>query len=259
MGGHAVATTASGATPTTSTCASARPRPASCAAACCRPRGWPGRPRDRRGGPRRSPRFVVGTLPDGREERLELWLRNHLLDDYAALAARSERAEVDGRPVAYLSLPDLIRSKETEREGDWQDVALLEEILDQRTLAAARRGEVAPSGAAGLIRSRRGFAEARAAGVYADPPALPAAARACRHPVPLAYLAPLLPASDRASALAAFPALADPPVAEPLAGVPFGGDRHVGLVEVVRRRYRRDAMERDRREKLRRADEGRGG
>src|SRR5262245_57591324 len=24
-------------------------------------------------------RFVLGTLPDGREERLEFWLRNHLL------------------------------------------------------------------------------------------------------------------------------------------------------------------------------------
>ena len=34
--------------------------------------------------------------------------------------------------LSFLSLPDLIRSKETEREKDWQDVAVLEEIHDNR-------------------------------------------------------------------------------------------------------------------------------
>lgn len=40
-------------------------------------------------------RFQIGTLPDGREEWLEFWLRNHLLAPFA----------------------DLIHSKETERES----------------------------------------------------------------------------------------------------------------------------------------------
>lgn len=34
--------------------------------------------------------------------------------------------------VAFLGIDDLIRSKETEREDDWRDVALLEEIADER-------------------------------------------------------------------------------------------------------------------------------
>jgi hypothetical protein len=39
-------------------------------------------------------------------------------------------------------LPDLIRSKETERERDWQDIAILEEFLDARRLAQANAGRM---------------------------------------------------------------------------------------------------------------------
>ena len=57
-------------------------------------------------------RFVLGMLPDGKEELLEFWLRNHLLDDFATLYQRREVGIYGERAVAFLSLPDLIRSKE---------------------------------------------------------------------------------------------------------------------------------------------------
>jgi hypothetical protein len=63
-------------------------------------------------------RFQVGTLPDGRAEWLEFWKENHLLPPFDELFARREVGEYGGRPVAFLSLPDLIRAKETERESD---------------------------------------------------------------------------------------------------------------------------------------------
>jgi hypothetical protein len=73
-------------------------------------------------------RFQIGVLPSGREEWLEFWFRNHLLPPFEQLYQRRELAEIDGRRVPMLALPDLIRSKETERDDDWLDVRLLEEI-----------------------------------------------------------------------------------------------------------------------------------
>lgn len=82
-------------------------------------------------------RFEIGVLPDGRQELLEFWIRNHLLSDFATLKERAEIGQYGGDNVAFLSLDDLIRSKETERESDWQDIGLLEEIRDARLLARA--------------------------------------------------------------------------------------------------------------------------
>ena len=78
-------------------------------------------------------RFEIGRLADGREEWLEFWLRNHLLPEFPLTWSRHEHGEYGGHEVHFLSLGDLIRSKETEREDDWLDVALLEEIWDARS------------------------------------------------------------------------------------------------------------------------------
>jgi hypothetical protein len=67
-------------------------------------------------------RYRIGSLPDGREEWLEFWLRNHLLDPFPMLKARAELGEYGGERIPVLSIGDLIRSKETERESDWQVV-----------------------------------------------------------------------------------------------------------------------------------------
>lgn len=74
-------------------------------------------------------RFVLGRLPDGREERLEFWRRNHLLAPFDELHARRTEGAYGGETIAFIGLDDLIRSKETEREDDWRDVSLLEELL----------------------------------------------------------------------------------------------------------------------------------
>src|SRR5262249_46013471 len=77
-------------------------------------------------------RFQIGALPDGREEWLEFWRENHLLAPHGELQARAERGLYGGREITFLGLTDLIRSKETERDADWQDVAALEQFLDAR-------------------------------------------------------------------------------------------------------------------------------
>jgi hypothetical protein len=85
-------------------------------------------------------RFQVGTLPSGREEWLEFWRENHLLAPFAELFSRREQGAYGGRSLPFLSLPDLIRSKETERESDWQDIGFLEAFLDARLIAQATLG-----------------------------------------------------------------------------------------------------------------------
>jgi hypothetical protein len=60
-------------------------------------------------------RFLLGRFPDGREEWLEFWRHNHLLAPFAELYSRREEGEYGGRRLPFLSLPDLIRSKETQR------------------------------------------------------------------------------------------------------------------------------------------------
>lgn len=196
-------------------------------------------------------RFEVGRLPDGREEWLEVWLHNHLLPDFAQLRSRQERGTYGGREVAFVSLPDLLRSKETEREGDWQDIGLLEEVQDARNLSAA--ASAAAGTTAGQVefflsrlRSRRGFDRAVALGLFRDSGAVHAAIRHCEHPVSFAWLLPLAPQSAQPHDLRA---PVDSSFVEKLRGVTFATPNHVALVEVVRRAYKRWAMEADRRNK----------
>src|SRR5262245_28065618 len=60
-------------------------------------------------------RFIVGALPSGAEERLELWRENHLLPPFPELWQRREEGDYGGARVAFLGIDDLIHSKETER------------------------------------------------------------------------------------------------------------------------------------------------
>ena len=48
---------------------------------------------------------------------------------YAEAAPNALNAEVDGVTVPYLSLPDLIRSKQTHRDQDRVDVEMLRRLL----------------------------------------------------------------------------------------------------------------------------------
>ena len=127
-------------------------------------------------------RYQIGVLPNGREEWLEFWFRNHLLAPFAELDERCEETLEDGRRLRFLSLSDLIRSKETERDDDWSDVRLLEEVLDARNLASPL-GSVA---ALSQLRSRRGFETAEAAGLFGKRDEVREAILRATHPISIA-------------------------------------------------------------------------
>jgi hypothetical protein len=186
-------------------------------------------------------RFEIGRLPDGREEWLEFWLHNHLLSSFGDLHARSEQGSYGGQSVAFISLPDLLRSKETERESDWQDIALLEEVQDARNLATHDAETILRS-----LRSRRGFERAVTSGLFHDWDAVRNAAAQCEHAVSFAFLLPI--ASD-AVPTPKLRGTMDEAFLPMLRSAEFGSPRHLALVEVVRRSYKRHAMEVDRLDK----------
>jgi hypothetical protein len=188
-------------------------------------------------------RFVIGTLPDGREERLEFWRANHLLAAFDDLHARAERGEYGGRPVLFLSLADLIRSKETEREDDWRDVQLLEEIADERGMSAL--GDSAdPSTFLSRLRSRKGFERALAAGLVAR-------AGAIQPDTWIAYslLRPAVPGVGEPDEHPGIAAMVRGTIAPALDAVESGSARHLVLVEAVRRLRKQAAMAADRADK----------
>jgi hypothetical protein len=193
-------------------------------------------------------RFVIGALPDGREERLEVWRRNHLLAPFDDLWARRTEGEYGGRPSSFLGLDDLIRSKETEREDDWRDVALLEEIADEGRLGADT-GPSATVHALSRLRSRRGLEQAIRSGRLSDPAEVARALAVATHPISQAYLLPFARRSDQPSELHRLLL----PLRTALFEARPGSDRHLAVVEAARRLYRREAMEADRADKEREA------
>lgn len=186
-------------------------------------------------------RFQIGLLPNGREEWLEFWIRNHLLAPFPDLYRRREEAVEQGHQLCYLSLPDLIRSKETERDDDWADVRLLEEILDARNLA----GEAEPTMAMSLLRSRRGFEKAEHAGLFRHQDVVRQGIRDASHPVTRAYLLPYVPNAIGHGLDAAADAA--------LRRIVPGSPRHLAIVEAVRLAYQRAAKAADRTDKERRS------
>jgi hypothetical protein len=192
-------------------------------------------------------RFQIGTLPSGREEWLEFWHDNHLLAPFAELYSRREQGLYGGRPLPFLSLPDLIRSKETERESDWQDILLLEEFHDARLLAKAKIGIDALILAISQVRSRRGFESLLQQGLLNDPAMVQQALTLANHPLTQAYLLPCAKlASPPAGTISIEPAVVNRLLTE-LPGSPL----HLALVEVVRRNYKLRAQAADRADKER--------
>jgi len=193
-------------------------------------------------------RFVLGVLPDGKEELLEFWIHNHLLDEFESLYQRREEGYYGGIKVAFLSLPDLIRSKETEREQDWQDILFLEAILDQRNVTAAQRSGDAVSSLSAL-RSVRGLELAVAAKLLDSPPNVEAALKAAGNPITQAFLLPFAPQLE--PQLAANDCLPTP-FRRRLTQEPPCSSRHLAFVEAVRLRYKHAMQEIDQQEKAQR-------
>jgi hypothetical protein len=189
-------------------------------------------------------RFRIGALPDGRDEWLEFWKENHLLPPYDEVCSRAERGWYGGREIAFLGIADLIRSKETERDADWQDIAALEQFLDARLLAGLRAGNLAVADALGLLRSQAGFLGYLEAAHLTTENAESALTRAV-NPVTQSFLIPFAP-----STLTAAPVMPiEPVVLGRLRTTPPASPLHLALVEIVRRRYIAFRKELDRRDK----------
>lgn len=180
-------------------------------------------------------RFLLGRLPDGRDEWLEFWRNNHLLPPFADLYGRREEGTYGGRPLAFLSLPDLIRSKETERETDWQDIAGLEEIHDGRLLHQAVTGTISVDQALAQLRSRRGLESFLQGGSLNDPAVVRQALAQTRLSITQAILLPSAGA-DASPPTASVPM--EPVVVSRLRTVAPASPLHLALIEVVRRQYK---------------------
>jgi hypothetical protein len=196
--------------------------------------------------PKAFRRFQIGTLPDGREEWLEFWLENHLLDPFSELLSRREVGWYGGRALPFLGLRDLIRSKETERAKDWDDLAYLEEIQDARLHARCVAGEISFTDALVLLRSRRGFDTYLAENRFSDGPAIRAALGRTMNPVTQAFLLPFAPDTTILPPVVTI----EPVVERKLRAVTPASSLHRSLVEVVRRQYKVFCQERDRADKI---------
>jgi hypothetical protein len=190
-------------------------------------------------------RFQIGRLPDGREEWLEFWRENHLLPPFAELLARCERGTYGGRELPFFALPDLMRSKETEREVDWQDIAALEEFHDARWLARVNAGALGVAEALAQMRSRRGFDGYLKGRHLANAVVVEQALSLTRLSIPQAYLLPFAP---KATPPAPGVPL-EPIIVNRLRTVTAGSPLHLTLVEAVRRQYKLAAQAADRADK----------
>lgn len=191
-------------------------------------------------------RFQIGTLANGREEWLEFWHENHLLAPFAELLSRRQQGVYGGRTLPFLSLPDLIRSKETERQTDWQDIAFLEEFLDARLLAQASTQPDALVTAIAQVRSRRGFENLLLLGHLADGARVRQALTLATLSISQAFL---LPCAPDAHELPCPTVPIEPVVLNRLRKEPPGSGLHLALVEVVRRQYIHAAQAADRADK----------
>jgi hypothetical protein len=190
-------------------------------------------------------RFRLGSLPDGQEEWLEFWRENHLLAPFLELFARREVGAYGGRGVAFLALPDLIRSKETERAKDWDDISYLEEFWDARLHSRLAAGEVALVEALAQLRSRRGFDSYLAENGLSEEAAVRAALGRTTNPITQAFLLPWAPEA------VALPTVVpiEPLVERKLRSIAPASALHRSLVEVVRRQYKVACQDRDRADK----------
>ncbi len=201
-------------------------------------------------------RFEIGRLPNGQEEWLEFWLRNHLLADFASLKARAEIGTYGSEDLAFLSVADLIRSKETTRESDWQDIALLEEVQDARSHGAIGSSPGAVIRLLSTVRSRRGMDRAIEKRLLDDHDAVSKAMAAATHPITVAFLMPIArvvaglgerPWSTASAADLSVPM--DPALITSLSNAVFASPKHFALIEICRRAYKRRAMDLDRADK----------
>jgi len=140
------------------------------------------------------------------------------------------------------SLPDLIHSKETERDKDWRDVLILEEFLDSRSLNQATTGSSAVDQALARLRSRRGLETALQRGFLEDAAIV---RQALSHTQLSITQAILLPAAGTEAVLPTSTAPLEPVLVKRLRTIAPASALHLALVEVVRRHYRQAMQKAD--------------
>jgi hypothetical protein len=190
-------------------------------------------------------RFQIGRLPDGQEEWLEFWRANHLLPAFAELYARRETGPYGGRLLDFLSLPDLIRSKETERTRDWQDIDVLVRLLDTRNLARLKDGLIDVSTALASLQSRVGLEAFLQAGYLSDAQSVSLALQRTVFPVTQTLLLPFSPESPLSQTTPAV----EPIVVKRLRSTVPASPLHLTLVEVMRRHFQAYKQTVDKRDK----------
>ena len=205
----------------------------------------PGRPKGTVGGLEDFAGSSCTPRPVDRRSGSSSRLRNHLLAPFPELFARREVGNYGSHAVPFLSLKDLIRSKETERAKDWDDISYLEEFLDERMHARCVAGEIDVADALAHLRSRRGFDTMTAEGRFSNTASVRAALSLTANPITQAFLLPWAPE-----------AVAQPPVVtiEPLIerkirSIAPASSLHRTLVEVVRRQYKVFCQNKDRADK----------
>jgi hypothetical protein len=190
-------------------------------------------------------RFRLGALADGRDEWLEFWGENHLLLPYSELTDRAERGLYGGRFLDFLGLPDLIRSKETERDRDWRDIAVLEQILDARSLARFEAGQLPLDEVLINLRSRAGFESVVQRQILGNTAVVAAALGKSPSPITQAFLIPFAPDAPRCDPICPLESI----LVERLRKTAPASSLHVSIVEIIRRRYVQFRKELDRRNK----------
>jgi hypothetical protein len=194
-------------------------------------------------------RFVIGSLPDGREERVELWRRNHLLSPWRELHSRRRTGPYGGQDVDFLHLEDLIRSKETEREDDWRDIFLLEDVADEARIVRVDQDGWLP--ALSTLRGQKGFATASRRGAFTHREDVRAALARAGHPVTAAFLLPFVPDAKPGVGWSHWSPGAVEILERYVRLTTPGSNRHLALVEAIRRTYKQARMAEDRADKER--------
>ena len=180
-------------------------------------------------------RFLLGQLPDGRDEWLEFWRNNHLLPPFADLYGRREEGTYGGRTLAFsvLARPDPEQGNGTReglagRGGPGRD--------PRRPLASPDDGRhnLSRSGA-GPVAQPPGSGELLAGRVSEGPDRGPASPPSTRLSITQAILLPFAGA-DAAASVSTVPM--EPVVVNRLRTVAPASTLHLALIEVVRRQYK---------------------
>ncbi len=181
-------------------------------------------------------RFQFQSQRNAHELKLKLWYGGRLFPAFSDAYQRREHGAYGDRPCDFLSINDLIQTKETAREKDWVDIFFLEELQDARLRAAVRSGVSSPAETLSYLRSRRGLESALRDGCLYNAGNVREAILRTENPITVASLLPAVRdvTLKRVRIEAA--------VEQRLRSILVGSPLHFSVVEAVRQKYIHDCM-----------------